>query len=105
MSRSCFNKRGSMLDEYSLQTNAEGFTNIMGRVVGIAEKSGVREGVCVVFCPHTTAGITINENAGPDVVRDMLFLAFFCGFVMIIRNGRRPNEQKKALCGQARRTT
>lgn len=35
-------------------------------------ESGVENGVCVVFCPHTTAGITINENADPDVVRDML---------------------------------
>ena len=28
---------------------------------------------CVVYCPHTTAGITINENADPDVVRDLIF--------------------------------
>lgn len=33
--------------------------------------SGVRQGVCYLFVPHTTAGITINENADPDVVRDM----------------------------------
>lgn len=31
------------------------------------------EGIAVVYCPHTTAGITINENADPDVVRDLLF--------------------------------
>jgi secondary thiamine-phosphate synthase enzyme len=34
--------------------------------------SGVGEGLCVVYCPHTTAAITINENADPDVVHDML---------------------------------
>ena len=34
--------------------------------------SGVNDGIAVVFCPHTTAGITINENADPDVVIDML---------------------------------
>jgi len=34
-------------------------------------ESGVQSGVCVVFVPHTTAGVTINENADPDVVRDM----------------------------------
>ena len=34
--------------------------------------SGVRSGFCVVYCPHTTAAITIQENADPDVVRDML---------------------------------
>jgi secondary thiamine-phosphate synthase enzyme len=36
-------------------------------------KSSVENGVAVVYCPHTTAGITINENADPDVVRDLLF--------------------------------
>lgn len=35
--------------------------------------SGVKEGIAVVFSPHTTAGFTINENADPDVVRDMLY--------------------------------
>lgn len=34
--------------------------------------SGLKSGVCVVYCPHTTAGVTIQENADPDVVRDML---------------------------------
>ena len=33
-------------------------------------ESGVREGICTVFVPHTTAAVTINENADPDVVRD-----------------------------------
>jgi secondary thiamine-phosphate synthase enzyme len=36
------------------------------------KKSGVQDGLCVIHCPHTTAGITINENADPDVVHDML---------------------------------
>lgn len=36
-------------------------------------KSGVREGIVVVYSPHTTAGFTINENADPDVVHDMLY--------------------------------
>lgn len=62
-----------MLDYYRLQTQTEGFTNITGMVRKSLEKSGVREGICVVYCPHTTAGITINENADPDVVRDFLF--------------------------------
>jgi secondary thiamine-phosphate synthase enzyme len=35
-------------------------------------ESGVREGLCTVFIPHTTAGVTVNENADPDVPRDML---------------------------------
>jgi secondary thiamine-phosphate synthase enzyme len=36
------------------------------------EEQRVKEGVMYVYCPHTTAGITINENADPDVVKDML---------------------------------
>jgi|SRR4051812_20246447 len=35
-------------------------------------KSGVRQGLCVVYCPHTTAALTVNENADPDVVHDVL---------------------------------
>jgi secondary thiamine-phosphate synthase enzyme len=34
--------------------------------------SGAKSGLCVVYCPHTTAAITVNENADPDVVHDML---------------------------------
>ncbi len=37
------------------------------------KKSGIKEGIAVVYCPHTTAGITINENADPDVVRDLIY--------------------------------
>ena len=37
----------------------------------IAE-SGVKEGICTVFVPHTTAAVTINENADPDVTRDFM---------------------------------
>ena len=46
--------------------------NITGRVREAVEKSGVTDGLAVVFVPHTTAGITINENADPDVVHDIL---------------------------------
>lgn len=35
------------------------------------KESGVKNGICIVYVPHTTAGITINENADPDVVRDI----------------------------------
>lgn len=36
------------------------------------EESGVKTGICHLFVPHTTAGVTINENADPNVVRDIL---------------------------------
>lgn len=62
-----------MLYEYSLKTQEEDFYNITAQVSEAVQKSGITDGLCVVYCPHTTAGITINENADPDVVRDLLF--------------------------------
>ncbi|MDR2481510.1 MAG: secondary thiamine-phosphate synthase enzyme YjbQ [Spirochaetaceae bacterium] len=65
-----------MIVEFSLQTGREGFYNISSSVAKAAmdfyniEKKNEAE--CLVFCPHTTAGITINENADSDVVHDML---------------------------------
>ena len=61
-----------MLYEYALQTQREDYYNITEQVRDAAEKSGATDGIAVVYCPHTTAGITINENADPDVVRDLL---------------------------------
>jgi secondary thiamine-phosphate synthase enzyme len=46
--------------------------DISGEVAAVVRESGVKEGLCVVFVPHTTAGVTINENADPDVKRDMV---------------------------------
>lgn len=47
--------------------------NVDHEVKGVVEESGVQEGVCLVWVPHTTAAVTINENADPDVVRDILY--------------------------------
>lgn len=47
------------------------FVDITRQVQAAAEELGVREGTLTVFVPHTTAGITINEHADPDVVRDL----------------------------------
>ncbi len=56
-----------------LSTNGkEGFYNITSKIRQAVEQSGITDGICTVFCPHTTAGITINENADPDVVTDLL---------------------------------
>ena len=46
--------------------------NIDDQVQRMVNESGVRTGICQVFIPHTTAAVTINENADPDVVRDIL---------------------------------
>ncbi|MDR2931555.1 MAG: secondary thiamine-phosphate synthase enzyme YjbQ [Oscillospiraceae bacterium] len=60
------------LSEHSLNTSREGFYNITRNVRQSLSESGVTSGIAVVYCPHTTAGITINENADPDVTRDLL---------------------------------
>ncbi|MDR2826201.1 MAG: secondary thiamine-phosphate synthase enzyme YjbQ [Deltaproteobacteria bacterium] len=62
-----------MLYPFTIQTGKEGFYNITSSVRDAVKKSGVSNGLCVVYCPHTTAGVTINENADPDVVRDLLY--------------------------------
>ena len=46
--------------------------DITNEINDIVRKSNVKEGVCRVFVPHTTAGITINENADPSVKRDII---------------------------------
>jgi len=46
--------------------------DITGQVRSILKESGYQSGVCQVYVPHTTAGVTINENADPDVPRDIL---------------------------------
>jgi len=61
-----------MLNEYKLRTPREGLFNITPQVREAVYDSSVGDGIVVVFCPHTTAGITINENADPDVVHDFL---------------------------------
>ena len=46
--------------------------DITARIEEIIGKAGVRDGICHIFVPHTTAAITINENADPDVARDII---------------------------------
>lgn len=62
-----------MVFEFQVETSKRSeFINITRRVENCVEKSGIQDGICIVFVPHTTAGITTNENADPDVVKDML---------------------------------
>lgn len=62
-----------MLYEYALSARREDFYEVTQQLREAVAKSGVVSGRALVYCPHTTAGITINENADPDVVRDLLF--------------------------------
>ena len=48
------------------------FIDITSEVQKAVRAAGISQGLCTVFVPHTTAGVTINENADPSVVRDML---------------------------------
>ncbi|MGW9128758.1 secondary thiamine-phosphate synthase enzyme YjbQ [Paenibacillus chitinolyticus] len=62
-----------MLHTYDLITRKRDemveITDIVARLV---QDSSLEDGTAIVYCPHTTAGITINENADPDVKRDVL---------------------------------
>ena len=56
----------------SVKTGARSqMVDVTSMVEDAVRASGVDYGICLVFCPHTTAAVTINENADPDVVGDM----------------------------------
>lgn len=59
--------------EYVVRTTRDQeFIDITDIVEETVRKSGVKDGIVVVFVPHTTAGVTINENADPDVKTDII---------------------------------
>ena len=53
-------------------TKPQQFIDITHRVAEEVKKSNVKDGIAVIYVPHTTAGVTINESADPDVVQDMI---------------------------------
>ncbi|PIU18894.1 MAG: hypothetical protein COT16_00725 [Elusimicrobia bacterium CG08_land_8_20_14_0_20_44_26] len=62
-----------MIKEFSISTTGgTELIDITSKVAGVVAGSKIKEGVAVVYVPHTTAGITINENADPSVKRDIL---------------------------------
>lgn len=63
---------GPMNKEFSLSTPNEGFVPITNQIQEYLYSNPITEGLAVIYCPHTTAGITINENADPDVAHDLL---------------------------------
>jgi len=61
------------LQQFTVRTDSrQQMLDITDRVQQAVAQGGVREGICMVFVPHTTAAVTINENADPSVRRDML---------------------------------
>ncbi|MDD5224995.1 MAG: secondary thiamine-phosphate synthase enzyme YjbQ [bacterium] len=61
------------METISIKTKSRNeFVDLTREINQAVKKSGVQEGLCLVYVPHTTAGITINEGADPDVVSDIL---------------------------------
>lgn len=62
-----------MIRQVEVRTSARTqFLDITSQVQDAVKASGISDGICTVFVPHTTAGITINENADPDVTADII---------------------------------
>ena len=62
-----------MLKEITIQTNTQTqILDITAQVQKVVRENGIIEGLCCVFVPHTTAGVTINENADPSVKQDIV---------------------------------
>ncbi|MGN7943113.1 secondary thiamine-phosphate synthase enzyme YjbQ [Virgibacillus sp. 6R] len=62
-----------MLIKHELKTNNhDEMVEVTSLVQRDVSESGLQEGTVLIYCPHTTAGITINENADPDVKTDMI---------------------------------
>ncbi|SFE54254.1 secondary thiamine-phosphate synthase enzyme [Bacillus sp. OV194] len=62
-----------MLQKFTIKTNhRDEMIDVTDTVRAYVQEQGVQEGLLYVYCSHTTAGITINENADPDVKSDML---------------------------------
>ena len=61
------------MEKINIKTNNRvDLIDITDKVRAAASKSKVKDGICFIFCPHTTAGLTINENADPQVKRDII---------------------------------
>jgi secondary thiamine-phosphate synthase enzyme len=61
----------TQLFEVRTSTQTE-FIDITRSVQEAVKKTGVKNGICIIFIPHTTAAVTINENADPSVIQDIL---------------------------------
>ncbi len=61
------------MDKIPVKTHAKAeFIEITSEVNRTIQKQGVKEGICSVYVPHTTAAVTINENADPSVQKDII---------------------------------
>jgi len=60
------------LHEFTLKTEQTGVYNITRSVTDTVRNSGIDSGIAIIFCPHTTAALTLNENTDPNVGLDLL---------------------------------
>lgn len=64
-----------MVKRLQVQTRTRAqFVDITHHIARVVTDAGVNNGIVYVYCPHTTCGLTIQENAGPGVQHDMLLL-------------------------------
>lgn len=88
---------------FSVKTNSkEELIDITAQILMVVEESKVKDGVCYIYTPHTTAGITINENADPDVKRDILKGLAHLGLETVRFNhmeGNSPAHIKSSIIG------
>lgn len=62
-----------MIKSINVKTSSrEEFVDIRAEVEKVVKDSGIKNGVCYLYVPHTTAGITINEGADPSVKKDII---------------------------------
>jgi secondary thiamine-phosphate synthase enzyme len=62
-----------MIQTFPVKTSTQTeFIDITRSVQEAVKKTGVEDGICIIFVPHTTAAVTINENADPSVVQDIV---------------------------------
>lgn len=63
-----------MFEKIKLRTSArQELVNLMGQVKDIVARSGAQEGMCYVYCPHTTAGLVVNSYMDPKTPQDIAF--------------------------------
>ena len=80
----------------------EEIIDITGEVRKAVSELGVDDGLCCIFTPHTTAAVTINENADPDVKRDILKGLKYLNFEKISfdhMEGNSPAHLKSSIIG------
>jgi secondary thiamine-phosphate synthase enzyme len=94
-----------MIHKFKVKTSAGSeMADITREVQGVVREAGLEEGLCHVFVPHTTCGLAINENADPDVKRDIiakLEATIENGFDYRHSEGNSPAHIKAALMGSS----